>query len=55
MGIQMNWHDSGRKLDLELAPGSRLLGSRSIEVQLQGITKKVTFAGKTISVSFDAS
>jgi alpha-glucosidase (family GH31 glycosyl hydrolase) len=55
MGIQMNWRDSGKKLELELAPGSRLLESRPIEVQLQGITKKVNFVGKPVSISFEAS
>jgi alpha-glucosidase (family GH31 glycosyl hydrolase) len=54
MGIQMNWNDAHKKLDLALASGSHVLSPepRAIEVQLSGITKTVHFNGKPISVSF---
>jgi alpha-glucosidase (family GH31 glycosyl hydrolase) len=54
MGIQMNWNDAHKKLDLALASGSHMLSPepRAIEVQLSGITKTVHFNGKPISVSF---
>jgi hypothetical protein len=39
---------------LHLAPGSRLLppGPRAIDVQLAGTTRRVTFEGKPVQVSF---
>jgi len=54
MGIQMNWNDAHKKLDLALASGSHMLSPepRAIEVQLRGITKAAHFDGKSISVSF---
>ena len=53
-GIQMIWSDSNKKLNLSLAPGSRLMApeKRHIEVQLSGITKTIEFAGKPVSISF---
>lgn len=53
-GIQMNWSDSNRKLDLFLASGSRLMPpeKRTIEFQLAGIRKTINFEGKPTSISF---
>ena len=54
MGIQMAWDDKRRALSLYLAPGSRMLppGPRAIAVQLAGATRRVTFEGKPVQVSF---
>jgi alpha-glucosidase/alpha-D-xyloside xylohydrolase len=54
MGIQMAWDDAHRKINLRLAPGSRLLPSRTKAITLQlGETKRsVTFEGKPVDVSF---
>ncbi|MGC1650418.1 MAG: TIM-barrel domain-containing protein [Candidatus Sulfotelmatobacter sp.] len=54
MGIQMAWDDKRRSLSLHLAPGSLLLppGPRAIDVQLAGTTRRVTFEGKPVQVSF---
>jgi alpha-glucosidase (family GH31 glycosyl hydrolase) len=54
MGIQMAWDDKRSALSLHLAPGSRLLppGPRAITVQLAGTTRRVTFEGKPVQVSF---
>jgi alpha-glucosidase (family GH31 glycosyl hydrolase) len=53
-GIQMAWDDARRKLSLQLAPGSRMLSSepKAITVQLADVTRKVTFKGKPVEVSF---
>ena len=67
MGIEMNWSDSRRTLELKLAPGSRMLAPapRALAIQLVGQTlvgqaltgqaKNVSFAGKPVSVSFEHS
>ena len=54
MGIQMAWDDKRRSLSLHLAPGSRLLppGPRAIDVQLAGTTRRMTFEGKPVQISF---
>jgi alpha-glucosidase/alpha-D-xyloside xylohydrolase len=56
MGIQMNWSESGRRLTLRLAEGSRMLpaGRREFEVKLVTSTtsRKVAFQGKQVEVSF---
>jgi len=54
MGIQMAWDDARRKLNLRLAPGSRLLpsGTRAITLQLGETKRSVTFEGKPVEVSF---
>ncbi|HUA16834.1 MAG TPA: TIM-barrel domain-containing protein [Verrucomicrobiae bacterium] len=54
MGIAMTWHDTRRTLELELAPGSRMLSPRprAIEVQLFERIHRVAFDGKPVSVSF---
>ena len=53
MGIVMKWNDAVRKLDLTLAPGSRMLAPkpRAIAVQMSGVTRNVLFEGKPLSVS----
>jgi alpha-glucosidase (family GH31 glycosyl hydrolase) len=54
-GIEMNWNDTRRTLEMKLAPGSRMLTSepRAIDVHLLGFTKRVTFAGKQVLLSFE--
>lgn len=54
MGIQMAWDDTRRALSLQLAPGSRLLGSgpRAIMMQLEGVTREIAFDGRPAQVSF---
>ncbi|MGB2632850.1 MAG: TIM-barrel domain-containing protein [Candidatus Acidiferrum sp.] len=54
MGIQMAWNDTARKLHLQLASGSRMLGPerRTINVKLGDKTQSVAFEGKPIEISF---
>jgi alpha-glucosidase (family GH31 glycosyl hydrolase) len=54
MGIQMTWNDSRRKLNLHLAPGSRMLPPipKAIAVKLAETKRRVTFEGKPVEVSF---
>jgi alpha-glucosidase (family GH31 glycosyl hydrolase) len=57
MGIQMTWSDAERKLTLQLASGSRMLPPerRNLTVDLAGAQRNVTFAGKSIELSFTAA
>lgn len=57
MGIAMTWNDEHRKLDMALAPGSRMLAPapRTIEIDLQGLKKMVHFDGRPASVLFRGS
>ena len=54
MRVAVAWQDSGRRLTLTLAPGSRMLppASRTIEVKLAGqpTGKTVAFTGKPVDV-----
>ena len=54
MGIQMTWNDTRRKLNLHLAPGSRMLppSPKFIVVRLAEITRHVAFAGQPVEVEF---
>jgi alpha-glucosidase (family GH31 glycosyl hydrolase) len=54
MGIQMNWSDAEKKLNLHLAPGSRMLTpeGRIFTVHLGETTRSVTFEGKPAEASF---
>jgi alpha-glucosidase (family GH31 glycosyl hydrolase) len=52
-GVQMKWDDTARKLGLQLADGSRMLGSKQkrFDVKLGDATKSVMFEGKSVEVS----
>jgi len=54
MGIQMAWDDAHKKLNLHLAPGSRMLppASRTLVVKLSATTRTVNFDGRPVQVSF---
>jgi alpha-glucosidase (family GH31 glycosyl hydrolase) len=54
MGIQMEWNDAQRTLNLHLAPGSCMLPPlrRNLEVKLEGSTRSVEFEGKPLKLSF---
>jgi alpha-glucosidase/alpha-D-xyloside xylohydrolase len=54
MGIQLNWHDANRALRLQLAPGSKLLGTAKprFEVKLQSATRTIIFDGAPLEVKF---
>jgi alpha-glucosidase (family GH31 glycosyl hydrolase) len=54
MGIEMRWNDARRVLKMELAGGSRMLGTgrREIEVKLGDAVRQVVFEGKAVEVSF---
>jgi len=52
MGIEMRWKDAGKKLVMRLADGSRMLAQRAMVVKLAEMERNVTFAGKTVEVSF---
>jgi alpha-glucosidase (family GH31 glycosyl hydrolase) len=49
MGIEMRWKDAGKKLEMRLADGSRVLARRAMVVKLAEMEKNVTFAGKRVS------
>ena len=51
-GIEMRWKDAGKKLVMRLADGSRMLARRAMVVKLAEMERNVTFAGKTVEVSF---
>ncbi len=55
MGIAIMWNDARRTLELELAPGSRMLSPRPrlIELQLLGEKKSTSFDGKPVSIVFE--
>jgi len=50
----MAWDDAHRKLNVRLAPGSRLLasGTKTIALQLAETKRSVTFEGRPVEVSF---
>jgi alpha-glucosidase (family GH31 glycosyl hydrolase) len=54
MGIEMSWRDSGRRVTLRLARGSRMLapGHREFAVRMAGTTatKRIIFEGKPVEV-----
>jgi alpha-glucosidase (family GH31 glycosyl hydrolase) len=54
MGIHMSWSESRRTLQLDLAPGSRMLlpAPRAISVQLGEKIQGVNFVGKPVEISF---
>jgi alpha-glucosidase (family GH31 glycosyl hydrolase) len=54
MGLEMDWSESQRTVQLKLAPDSRMLppSPRSIEVRLGEKTRPVNFEGKPMDVSF---
>jgi alpha-glucosidase/alpha-D-xyloside xylohydrolase len=55
MGVQMNWNDTRRVLDLKLAPGSRMLAPKPIAIAVEllgeeGKKKNIAFDGKAVSL-----
>lgn len=52
MGIQMAWNDTGRRLTIELASGSKMLPPirRVLEVKLGHTTRQVPFEGRRITL-----
>ena len=54
MSLPMAWQESGRRLDLRLGPGSRMLpsASRTLEIRLAGTTasREVAFTGSPLRV-----
>ena len=57
MGIQLDWHDSRRRLTLQLAAGSRMLPPtrRSIEVKLGDNVRPIIFEGSPVELSFGSA
>jgi alpha-glucosidase (family GH31 glycosyl hydrolase) len=55
MGLQMNWRDAQRKLNLSLAPGSRMLTreGKRIEVKFDKTQRQVVFEGRPLEVALD--
>jgi alpha-glucosidase (family GH31 glycosyl hydrolase) len=53
MGIQMNWNDAGKKLNMRLAEGSRMLSParRPITIHLAETKRDVIFDGKPVEIS----
>jgi alpha-glucosidase (family GH31 glycosyl hydrolase) len=53
MGVQMDWADPARKLNLRLASGSRMLapGRKEFEVKVGEKTRSVVFVGKPIEIA----
>jgi len=56
MGIQMSWDNKRRTLSLQLVAGSRMREprTRTITVDLSGVTRSVIFEGRPVEVSFQA-
>jgi alpha-glucosidase/alpha-D-xyloside xylohydrolase len=52
MGLQMAWNDARKSLSIRLAPGSRLLGDRDLEVKTGAAAKRVVFRGRPLEVRF---
>ena len=54
MGIQMTWNDSQKVLQLDLAPGSRMLPPmpRPLVVKLAETTRKISFSGQPMEIRF---
>jgi len=54
MGIQMSWHDRNRVLELQLAPGSKMLAplKREINVKVGENGKQVQFDGRLTQIRF---
>jgi len=52
MGVQMTWDDARRTLDMQLAPGSRMLGPRrrNVTVNMGDVKKKAIFEGRRLSI-----
>jgi alpha-glucosidase (family GH31 glycosyl hydrolase) len=51
-GTQIAWNDARRTLSLRLAPGSRMVAPRDIEVTVGGAKRTVKFIGKPVEVKF---
>src|SRR4051812_46951812 len=56
MGIQMSWDNKRRTFSLQLVAGSRMREprTRTITVDLSGVTRSVIFEGRPVEVSFQA-
>jgi alpha-D-xyloside xylohydrolase len=54
MGIQMSWHDRNRVLELQLAPGSKMLAplKREINVKVGESGNHVQFDGRLTQIRF---
>ncbi len=52
MGIQMAWKNAQRSLSMELAPGSRVLTHRKMEIRLGQEVRCAAFDGSPIKISF---
>lgn len=54
MGIEMTWDDQRRLFRMKLAEGSRILPPqrREMEIHLLGETRKTTFEGKPVEMTF---
>jgi alpha-glucosidase (family GH31 glycosyl hydrolase) len=54
MGIEMSWDDQRRVFRMKLAEGSKMLppARREMEIRLLGQTRKATFEGKPVEVTF---
>jgi alpha-glucosidase (family GH31 glycosyl hydrolase) len=50
--LVLTWDDGARRLRLRLAPGSRMLASRPLDVRVVGETptRQVTFTGEPVDV-----
>jgi alpha-glucosidase (family GH31 glycosyl hydrolase) len=52
MGVEMKWHDTAKRLNLRLAPGSRMLPPlrRPMVAMLEGVRKEFEFDGRPIEI-----
>jgi alpha-glucosidase (family GH31 glycosyl hydrolase) len=53
-GVEMEWKDASKKLEMRLAEGSRMISKepQAMVVRVGETTKNVTFAGKSVEISF---
>ncbi len=50
MGLQMAWNDARKSLSIRLAPGSKLLEERDLEIKAGATVKRVVFRGRPLDV-----
>jgi alpha-glucosidase/alpha-D-xyloside xylohydrolase len=49
-GLEMAWNDARKSLSVRLAPGSKLLGDRDLEIKAGAATKRATFHGRPLEM-----
>jgi alpha-glucosidase/alpha-D-xyloside xylohydrolase len=50
MGLQLAWNDARKSLSVHLAPGSKLLGDRDLEIKSGAASKRAVFRGRPLEI-----